>query len=281
MSTPPSHAQATDPRGRLDGMNILRFAHAYDTGGGVELHLRDLNKGLAARNAFTTVLVHLSKDASPIAPPTETIGESQLVKVPLRATPGSSQAAHGGGHDDANSGRQSVLKAIDRLVPSPGLNRLFARSFLRWRRVPTRPGEAVQAGATTAELIRKYDIKLVVLHTSGGSDASEVISAARAANVPIALIHHFSNDRLGNVSVRQQTANVESIAGASAVGLPAYARAGFTNLSDAVDLEFFRKQNAQPVPVTFPTPVLFAPGRITPDKGQADALQVAINLHQR
>lgn len=245
------------------------------------MHLRDLNRGLSLRNSITTIMVHLSSESGPTREITETIAGSNLIKVTLNTT-GRGVGTH---TTSVRLGAGGFLRSLTGVLNwtlfTPALNRIFARAIQRWRRVPRRAGEALQAGITTRELIRQHKVDLVVLHTNGGSDASEVISAARSAGVPIALIHHFSNDKLGNISVRQQVADVCRIGGASSVGLPFYVRPHFINLSDAVDLEFFSREKAGPVPVALSEPVLFAPGRLTPEKGQMDALLTSIELLRR
>ena len=272
---------ATEKAGPLDGLTILRFAHAYETGGGVELHLRDLNRGLSLRNKLTTILVHLSKDHVPGSAHVESVGGSKLIKIALPTTRQANDGAPSDQHEKSEFLRKGLTRALNLALRTFALNRLFARFVSRWHRVPVRSNDALHAGPTAAELIARHRVDLVVLHTNGSADASAVIAAARTARVPVAAIHHFSNGRLGDLSVRQQMAGVETIAGASTVDLPAYVKRRFTNLSDAVDLEFFCVEHAKPVPFRFPAPVLFAPGRLMPDKGQMDALEVAAGLHRR
>lgn len=267
--------------GRLDGLTILRFAHAFNTGGGVELHLADLNRELSARNALTTLQMHLSLDASRLGETEETLGRSKLIKVPLLV--GESPSAGGAEHPGKLKAVSKQIQGavLNGLLFSSRLNSFVAGSLLRWRKIPRRRGEPVGAGAKAAELFKRFQVDLVVLHTSGGADAAEVLEAARRAQVPVALIHHFSNDRLGNVSLRQQTPMVEAVGGASWVDVPAYLKNKFTNLSDAVDLEFYHRRNARPPQKKYAAPILFAPGRVTPEKGQMDVVQVASLLKQR
>jgi glycosyltransferase involved in cell wall biosynthesis len=267
--------------GCLDGLTILRYAHAFDTGGGVEQHLADLNGELSRRNKLTTIQMHLTSDASRLAETEECIGRSRLIKVPLfvAESPSAGEAASPGGMTVLRKRLQAA--ALNLLLFSPKLNAGFVRSVLRWRKIPVRRGEPVGAGMKSAKLFQRFKVDLVVLHTSGGADASEVLCAARQSGVPVVLVHHFSNDRLGGMSMRQQTMLAEAVGGASLVGVPAYLGKRFTNLSDAVDLEFYHPRNACPLPQRVPVPVLYAPGRITPDKGQMDVVKVASLLKQR
>src|SRR5262245_25355929 len=92
-------AAISSQSGALDGLTILRFAHAFQTGGGVELHLADLNRALLQRNDLTVIQMHLSLDANP-QPREEAIGRGRMIRVPLHvdkspSAPGA-QPDHGG-----------------------------------------------------------------------------------------------------------------------------------------------------------------------------------------
>jgi len=265
---------------QIDGLTILRFAHAYESGGGVEQHLADLNRELGKRNGLTTIQVQLTFDANRLGEIEERIGNSLLIKVPQLVQ--RTQA----NHVDNTSGEQSLFKSLKQFglnlfLCAPSLNNFAMQHFMYWRKVPRRPGEPDDVGAKAAEIMRRFKVDLVVLHASGGADASEIIGAARSARIPIAIVHHFSNDRLGGVSLRQQISCVDGVAGASWVGVPKYLTKRFWNLSDAVDTEFYRPENVRPSSKKLYGPVLYTPARVTPEKGQADVIEVASILRRR
>jgi glycosyltransferase involved in cell wall biosynthesis len=267
--------------GKLDGLTILRFAHAYESGGGLEQHLADLNRELGRRNRITTVQMQLTSDLHRVAETEQRIGRSLLLTVPLPVRGG---LMSGQGDGDAlapawlNRFKYSGLNLILR---TPQLNNVAARQFSKWRGVPRRAGEPDDAGARAAAIMRRFPVSLIVLHANGGADASEIIQAARSAGIPVALVHHFANDRLGGVSLRQQIASVDGVAGASSVGIPRYLESCFWNLSDAVDTTFYSRESARSPHKELSGPVLYAPGRLTPDKGQAAVIEVAAILRRR
>lgn len=149
------------------------------------------------------------------------------------------------------------------------------------RAIRRRGGEAEGAGAKAAELLRQFKVVLVVLHACEGVDTAAIIEVATAARVPVAIVHHFSNDRLGTFSVRRQVIHAAGIGGASSVAVPRYLRGVFRNLSDAVDTDFYSRSRARPIRPEIPGPYIFAPGRLTPEKGQVDVLEVTHRLRQR
>lgn len=268
-------------KGRLDGLNILRFAHAYESGGGVEQYLADLNRELSKRNRLTIIQMHLTFNPDRIGETEQKIGESLLIKVPLLV-----QRRLTADPNDSRSTEPSLVKSLRQyllnlFLCTPSINNLVMKHFMGWRKIPRRHGEPDGAGAKADEIIRRFKVDLVVLHTSGGADASEIIGVAKSARVPVAIVHHFSNDRLGGVSLRQQISCVDGVAGASWIGVPNYLRKRFWNLSDAVDTEFFRLVNVRPLAKKFFDPVLYTPARVTPEKGQADVIEVASILKRR
>lgn len=261
---------------KLDGITILRYAHAFEGGGGVEQHLRDLNRQLSVRNNIKTIQMQLTLNASGTHAVEERFGSSLLIKIPLLVEKRILA-------DSSEKKQFAKVKqaSIDLVLHNPRLNAFAVNHLLHWRKVPRRQGEPKNAGAKATEIIRKFKVDLVVLHTSGGADASEIIHAAKSSCVPIAIVHHFSNERLGGISLRQQIAQVDAVAGASLVGVPRYLKKHFWNLSDAVDTEFYRRENARPLSRKVNGPVLYAPARFTPNKGQSDVLEIASILKQR
>jgi len=261
--------QAPPRRGRLDGLTILRFARAYEHGGGVEGHLADLNRELGRRNRLTTIQLQLTAEAARLEPTDHAVGVSRLLTVPLLEGQASAAEAWA---------PEFKARTLDALLPTAHVNAVAMRQLSRIRAVPRRAGCAIGAGTTTAALFERHPIDLVVLHACGGADASEIIDVAAARRVPVAIVHHFSNHRLSDVSVRQQVSRVQAVAGASAVDVPRYLRDTFRNLSDGVDTAFYDRARAGRIEAPGPRPVIFAPGRLTPEKGQLAALEVARRL---
>jgi len=267
--------------GRLDGLTILRFAHAFESGGGTERYLADLNRELGNRNRLTTIQMQLTFDSNQLGEVEQRIGKSLLITVPLLV-----QRDLADGHGDGLSVKLDLLSTLkqvglNQFLFNARLNNFAMQKLLKWRKIPRRAGEPEGAGVKAAQIMQCFKVDLVVLHASGDSDASEIIEVARSAGIPIAIIYHFSNDRLGGLSLRQQISCVDGVAGVSGIGVPDYLKKCFWNVSDAVDSEFFRRENAHPLPRSMFGPVVYAPGRVTPEKGQADVIEVASILKRR
>src|SRR3972149_5227383 len=68
----------------LDGLTILRFAHAFEKGAGVEQYIEDLDRMLLERNRVNILRMYLSEDFGQAREKREKIGQGSLVKIPLK-----------------------------------------------------------------------------------------------------------------------------------------------------------------------------------------------------
>ena len=263
----------------MNGLTILRYAHASGSAGGIEQYLFNLNRALGERNQFATLQMEISHEREQLTETTGNQGGCRLTKIPLFVEPGS--------WAESVSGKQAAvwgkLKSwlVGRVLCEPPVYEIFTRHYLRRRQVPRQPGEPQDAGLKARELLKRFRVDLIVLHSSGGADTSEIIAEAERAGVPVALVHHFANDRLAGLSLRQQTSRVAGVAGVYGGDVPPCLRSRFCNVSDGVDTEFFQAERATPLPQNHSAPILLLPARITPAKGQADLLKVASLLKKR
>src|ERR1700678_383660 len=69
--------------GQLNGLTVLRFAHAFESGGGTERYLDDLDRALLGRNAMTILRLYLTRNPSGAAATEESIGKGALVPIRL------------------------------------------------------------------------------------------------------------------------------------------------------------------------------------------------------
>jgi glycosyltransferase involved in cell wall biosynthesis len=265
--------------GRLDDLTIVRFAHAYESGGGLEQYLADLNLALGRRNRLTTIQIQLATDKTRLGETEETLGESRLIKVPLFVNDASKHAAI----NSAPHGRSGQFKNVLRnhFLFAPIIYNCLTKHYLKTWKVPRRAGEPDGAGAKFQELLRRFHVDLAVLHSSGGADATEILSIAESAKIPALLVHHFANDRLKSFAIGQQTTQAAGVGGVCGVDVPDYLHGKFSNLSDGIDTDFFRRENAEPVAVNSEDPILFLPARITPTKGQLDLVRAAGELSRQ
>ncbi len=260
-------------------MTILRYAHASGNAGGLEQYLSNLNRALGERNRFTTIQIEISPSGGQPEESTEIRGECRVIKVPWPVDGSSLEKSVSAKRETAQDRLKSWFSV--RLLGAPVVYEAFTRHYIQHRQIPHRSGEPMDAGRKFAELINRFHIDLVLLHSSGGADASEIIHEAKKANIPVALVHHFANDRLAGLSLRSQISGANGIAGVCGVDVPPYLQSSFCNLSDGVDTEFFRKDKGRPLQRNNASPILFLPARITQTKGQAEVLKVAALLQER
>ncbi len=264
--------------GALDGMTLLRFAHAFRTGGGMERILDDLDNILLSRSAMTVIRLYIASNSAECEVQTVTIGRGQLVLVPLYLPKGEGEQL-APDREERNLSLRRLFR--DRVLYHPLLWNLGVSALVRRRRLSRRKGEVVGAGSCVADLAGRYKIDLCLMHFFGGSDADEVIEQARAKNIPIALENHFSNDRFLHLSIRKHVMLADGVAGMNGLDLPDYLGKRYCNLADGIDIRAFDRRLAVR-PKEAPTkPILFLPSRIVRPKGQLDLVRAAAALRDR
>jgi glycosyltransferase involved in cell wall biosynthesis len=262
-------------KGALDGRTILRFAHAFESGGGTERYLDDLDAALLERNAMTIIRLGLSGDPSSARTTDKSSGRGRLVCIPLPIVPGNESEW---GLPDDSLRLRLKQQARDWVLYNPLIWRLAGARWTASLRLTPRPGEAVGAGPAAAESLRSGGIDLVMLHFFGGADADEVFSEARKAGAPIAILNHYSNDRYLHLAIRKHAMMAEGVSGVNGLDVPRYLRHRFVNLSDGIDTEFFRGIHARPPSNPPPRPIVLLPARVVPEKGQMDLVRAVASL---
>jgi glycosyltransferase involved in cell wall biosynthesis len=262
---------------KLDGTTILRFAHAFETGGGVERYLDDLDQILLQRNAMTIIRLYLASDRRQLAERVELIGRGRLVKVPLPLADNETVQVSSENDDHDGSWKRMFR---DWVLYNPALWRLAAEKMLLRRPIPRRRGQAVGAGVKVAEILRRQHIDLMVLHFMGGSDSDEIIAEARKNGVPFAVVNHFSNDRFLHLSIRKHATLADAVAGVNGLDLPRYVRQKFHNVSDGIDIDFFQASLAKAPAADLP-PQILLPARVVRSKGHLDLVRTAQALKRQ
>lgn len=267
--------------GALDGLTILRYGHAYDTRGGMEQYLSDLNGVLSQRSNFTTIQVQMTSNRERVGTARRRIGQGEQVDISLYVERESHERAIEDKIRSESFSKKCESWIRQHLLFSGLVYQHMTRALLKRRRVPRRAGEPDDAGATVRRAHRGQNIDLICLHTAGGADVSEILDVAAEERIPVVYIHHFSNDRLCGFSLGSQLERVQAVAGVCAVDAPSYLGDRFANVSDGIDTDFFRREKARPLERDFKGPVIFLPARLTPAKGQADVIRAAGELMRR
>lgn len=277
LANTPSPASKRPSRGgRLAGTTILRFAHAFESGGGTERYLDDLDSELLARNAMTIVRLHLTRGKS-TSLVEEEMGQGRLVRIPLPIIPGEMDHAN----TDETQFRFRLKRAFRNLVIyNPLVWSAIGAKWTATLRLAHQSGQAIGAGQAAGEVFRAHTINLAMLHFFGGADAEEVIHAAQKFGVPFALLNHYANDRFLHLAIRKHATSANGLAGVNGLALPKYVRKRFVNLSDGIDTEFFQQSKARPLKNPPAQPVILLPARVVREKGQLDLVHAAATLRQ-
>ena len=271
----------TGNRNLLDGYTILRFAHAFESGGGVEQYLEDLDRTLLDRNKITILRMYQSDDIGNVGELKEKIGQGTLVKIPLDTEQAALQTD--ADRQSIESSRGTILKNLlrDWVVFNPILYPIIFKNIVKNLSSRTQTMESLDAKQVAERLFKNFKIDLVIMHYAGGADSNAIIKIAKASNVPYVFINHFSNDRFNHMSIREQLADAASIAGVSSVNVPRRLRNIFFNVSDGIDTEMFKPENTRPIRLNNKTKIVFLPARIVAIKGQSDLITACAMLKNK
>src|ERR1039457_6343726 len=73
--------------GCLDGITILRFAHAYEGGAGLEYDVESIIRCLSERSRLTTVYVRMCRTPAEEKEAGRRVGRGRLIEVPIYRPP--------------------------------------------------------------------------------------------------------------------------------------------------------------------------------------------------
>ena len=209
MRTENNSDPTLSPNGPLDGRTIVRFAHAYSSGGGVERYLDDLDSFLLGRNAMTIFRLFVG-DSEHTLGSSENVGRGLLLKVPL---PLCNSDSPRGDLGPAHSSERSKVLFRNLVLYNPLIWSLYTKQWLENWAVVCRVGEVVGGGIAVRSIYSTRKVDLTMLHFFGGSDAGEIIDESRTAKVPYAVLNHFSNDRFLNLAIRKHIVHASGISG--------------------------------------------------------------------
>jgi glycosyltransferase involved in cell wall biosynthesis len=273
IATPCGEEVSVQP-GALDGITIMRYAHAYRnrTSGGVEQYLRLLNAGLLKRHRMTILQVLLATDESDFMIETQDVGVGRIVTVPVPYRLGKSALS------DLPKKVSYICRQTFRTCQQEGraqygtILSAILQNLLRHRGGHLRYNATILSDRLP-KLLDAHQVDLLALHWLS-YDVDSLISRAQESNLPFALINHFNNTRFLNPQMQRWTDHAAAIGSVSVKGVPDELRNRCFNLSDAVDIEFFDPIRARPVALP-DRPIIFLPARIQVGKGHQDLIEVA------
>jgi glycosyltransferase involved in cell wall biosynthesis len=105
-----------------------------------------------------------------------------------------------------------------------------------------------------------------------------VLEESSSKGIPAILVHHYSNDRLLHLANRKHIMQADAVAGVNEMDVPRFLKGRFTNVSDGIDTDFFRRQNARPLKEAPRMPTILMPARLTREKGQLDLARAVKSL---
>jgi glycosyltransferase involved in cell wall biosynthesis len=259
--------------GCLDGITIMRYAHIERerASGGVEQYLRHLHQGLLQRHRITVLQMHLTRDAANNAIDIEHVGIGRILWVPVVIVQTESRLTHLPKraryiYDRLFLLRQQEGKREDGATVSSTLD--FFRRQGRHLRHKTAVLSDHMAG-----LLARRQVNLLIMHWMN-YDADPLIARTLEAGIPFAFINHFDNARFVLPQTRKWLTRATAIGTVSDRGIPDDLRDRCTNLSDAVDTEFFAPEKATPISVPV-RPIVLLPARIDTGKGHHDLMEAA------
>jgi len=263
--------------GSLDGLTLLRFTYAFDSGGGIEQYLSDLNSALLADHNITIIHVHYKKGLRSAKQRVVETGKGKVVYVAV--PPAVPQYQEWNGTAPKDSFFTNVAKRVfrERLLYNP----LFGKLFLTYRKAlaakPLGMG-AQEAGELFNNIRKDFDIDLIMFHCLGGFDTAKIIELAGKAGIPYVYMNHYANDKFRHVCIREQIRGAGGVAGVSSCALPKYIKKTFVNLHDGIDINFFSRNGISGFSQISLKNTVLLPARICAGKGHIDLLKAALML---
>ena len=257
-------------------LRILRFAHAFSGGAGLEYDIEAIHAALGAETEAEVDYLHLAETPERAGAEQESFGRLQVRHHrffrPVRPPAASTVEPR---HPSLPRRAAGALLGHRRL--SDPLVRLLGRCW-----TPTHPETEVPAIVPVAcGLLEQRRHDLLAIHSPGGRDALALLRRARELEIPTVIQLHFANDRYRDYSNRLQAALATAAAGVSAVAVPPYLRNRFFDLKTGLDTRRYPPlTEAERAARAAHPPQLICPGRIVPEKGQLDLVLAVARLRE-
>ena len=262
-------------KGRLDGLSLFRFALVKkNIGGGIEEHLRNVNRLLLERNSMSIVQTYLESGGPNNSIKIEAIGRGKLIWVPLKP------------FNKENSIDYFVIfKLCPWLIKCaaiPSIIKLIGRKLgkLIFSKKSAFHFYSQEPGKFFAHLNNQHNFNIAILHSLASLDDVDIIGELIHLDIPFTAIHHFENSRLLNPLIRLKLKRTNVIGVISALDVPNYLRHRSINVQEGVDTDFYQVEKSTPILLKSNTILILLPARISRSKGQLDLIE-AIRLLNR
>ncbi|MFP4162737.1 MAG: glycosyltransferase family 4 protein [Chitinispirillaceae bacterium] len=262
--------------GLLDKITIVRFTHAFDTGGGVEHYLRDLNKTLLFRNNMTIIQIYFSTELLKPKETVEEIGQGRIIRIAIPHALHPKQEWNGTAPQTNPLVRLSRHFIRDHVIYNPLLQRFFLPVRKRYS-IKDLGIEAADAQRLFKDLFSRYSIDILSFHCLGGTDTAKIIDMVNDRNIPFFYLNHYSNEKFSDLCIREQLMSASGVAGVSERGVPRYLQKKFVSLYDGINTDFYSKEKVSSVK-NIEVPIILLPARICAGKGHEDLIEAAAML---
>ncbi len=267
--------ESDESGGELAGKTLLRFAKSYDTKGGLESYLKDLNASLLRKNRMQIIQLYFTDEAD-LRVKKEKIGLGTLVSVPV---PRKYQL------QSSDKKNKKIFDQIYKILLKFNLTTL-ARDILEipffsnlFKNIPF-VNEYYKRSSQNPELLKEkvrellkdYKIDLTVIHSVDVYDS--LVLAEAVQGIPIILQNHGDNNKLNLSQTKKLISLSSAVSGVSDEKVPAFLGTKFISLSDGVDTDFF----SQPQ-IDLTSNQLYLPARISGQKGHEDCVKIAEILY--
>jgi glycosyltransferase involved in cell wall biosynthesis len=283
-------------KGVLDGRTILRFSHVYDTIGGVQTYLKDLDKELLERNQLTIIQLYFSPTENKAT--VQKIGKGVLILVPIYEPE----------RVETLQKKRDIMSLVMQCIRKTNL-----MEFMRWGyRLASRLGilhfmqrfswfeslaqkkwsiQPDYIRSIVRTILNSYPVDLVMLHAEHILDIEMIIQEAKSRNIPIAALYHGENEKLRRYIPKRILQQVDHVSLVTGVHIPSYLRHKTTVLFDGIDMTLFKERPATELSLTDPVlkqkwvltkedMVVTLPARIHQTKGNFDMLAALVRIRR-
>lgn len=258
----------------LEGLTVLRYAHAVRKreSGGTEQYLKRLDSELLRGTSMRIVQMHLVEDPS-IGIETERIGKGEIVWVPVVCERSATtlKMARQGPRRVAR-GIADALRRSNQFGSTPVRLGRYLR-HLAWHHL--RHGTIVRSEALL-ECLDRFRVDLLAIHW-WSLDVPFLCRHCQDRQIPIVVINHFDNVRLGRPPLARWLQHAAGVGGVSGRNVPESLRPVYMNLSDAVDILYFSPE-AMPQVVEADPSLILLPARVIEGKGHLDLVRACAQV---